>query len=98
MTANQLVSVVIIFLNAESFIEEAIESVLAQTYGRWELLIVDDGSTDGSKNIARDYAIKNSDKIIYLEHPEHQNKGMSASRNMGMLSASPSTSRMSSTT
>ena len=87
MTANQLVSVVIIFLNAENFIEEAIESVLAQTYGQWELLIVDDGSTDGSKNMARDYAIKNPDKIIYLEHPEHQNQGMSASRNLGIKHA-----------
>lgn len=44
-----LVSVVIIFFDAERFIDEAIESVFAQTYDTWELLLVDDGSTDGSR-------------------------------------------------
>ena len=39
-----LVSVIIIFLDAERFIEEAIASVIAQTYDAWELLLVDDGS------------------------------------------------------
>jgi len=47
-----LVSVVMIFLNAERFIQEAIQSVLSQNYSNWELLLVDDGSTDGSTRIA----------------------------------------------
>ena len=52
MTNQPLVSVVLIFWNAERFIAEAIESVFAQTYRAWELLLVDDGSSDGSTTIA----------------------------------------------
>jgi glycosyltransferase involved in cell wall biosynthesis len=75
---------VTIFLNAERFIEEAIESVFAQTYGDWELLLVDDGSTDGSTQIALRYAERHPRKVRYLEHPGHENRGMSASRNLGI--------------
>src|SRR5438552_178498 len=58
-----LVSVITIFLNAERFIEEAIESVLAQSYDEWELLLVDDGSADASTNIARRYARQSPQKV-----------------------------------
>lgn len=78
-----LVSAIIIFLNEELYLTEAIESVLKQTYSNWELLLVDDGSTDDSTAIARKYAEKYNN-IRYLEHPEHQNLGMSASRNLGI--------------
>jgi glycosyltransferase involved in cell wall biosynthesis len=78
------VSVIIIFFNVARFIEEAIESVLAQTYREWELLLVDDGSTDDSADIARRYVMQNLDRIYYLEHPNHENRGMSASRNLGI--------------
>lgn len=77
-------SVIIIFLNEEKCIGEAIESVLAQTSDQWELLLVDDGSTDGSSAIARAYAEKMPGRIRYLEHPGHENRGMSASRNLGI--------------
>jgi glycosyltransferase involved in cell wall biosynthesis len=79
-----LVSTIIIFLNAEEFLQEAIESVLAQTYDRWELLLVDDGSTDGGTAIARRYARQHPDRVRYLEHPGHENRGMSAARNLGI--------------
>jgi glycosyltransferase involved in cell wall biosynthesis len=82
-----LVSAITIFLNAERFLAEAIESVLAQTYGRWELLLVDDGSTDRSTEIARRYAAAHPDRIRYLEHAGHENRGMSASRNLGLRHA-----------
>src|SRR5262245_29470593 len=82
-----LVSVIIIFLNAERFIQEAIESVFAQTYKHWELLLVDDGSTDGSTEIGRQYAAHDPEKVRYLEHEAHENRGMSASRNLGIRDA-----------
>jgi glycosyltransferase involved in cell wall biosynthesis len=82
-----LVSCVINFFNAEKFFQEAIESILAQTYNNGELLLVDDGSTDGSTAIAQKYAQNYPDKIFYLEHEHHQNKGTSAARNLGMKKA-----------
>lgn len=85
--SNQLVSVIIIFLNAERFILEAIESVIAQTYPDWELWLVDDGSVDRSKEIACEYARRHPERIHYLTHPERTNRGMSASRNLGIQHA-----------
>ncbi|MCF6153866.1 MAG: glycosyltransferase family 2 protein [Candidatus Brocadia sp.] len=82
-----LVSSIIIFLNGEQFIEEAIASIFAQSYDNWELLLVDDGSTDSSTLIAQKHAQKYPKKVFYLEHEGHQNKGMSASRNLGISQA-----------
>ena len=82
--AQPLVTVVMIFLNGEAYIAEAIDSVLAQTYTNWELILVDDGSTDGGTQIARDYAGRYGDRIRYVEHESHANRGMSASRNAGV--------------
>jgi glycosyltransferase involved in cell wall biosynthesis len=79
----ELVSVVVNFLDAEPFIQEAIASVFAQTYGAWELLLVDDGSSDGSTAVARHYAEEHPARVRYLEHPGHANLGTSASRNLG---------------
>ncbi|MDP9200676.1 MAG: glycosyltransferase [Gemmatimonadota bacterium] len=81
------VSVITTFLNAERFIHDAVQSVLAQTYENWELLLVDDGSSDASTAIAKSYAERYPTKVSYLEHDEHRNKGMSASRNLGILAA-----------
>lgn len=78
------VTVVIIFLDAEPFLSEAIESVLAQTYADYELILVDDGSTDRSTEIAKGYAAGNPGRVLYAEHEGHQNRGMSASRNHGV--------------
>ena len=81
------VSAIINFLNEERFLQEAIESVFAQSFNDWELLLVDDGSTDGSTGIARRYAEKNPGKVRYLIHEGRQNRGMSASRNLGVRNA-----------
>lgn len=86
-TEPPLVSAVIIFLDEERYLAEAIASVEAQTYPRWELLLVDDGSIDGSTDIARRAAETQPDRIRYLEHPGHANRGMSASRNLGIATA-----------
>lgn len=79
-----VVSAITIFLDGARFIDAAIESVLAQTFRNWELLLVDDGSTDGATEIAKRYAAEHPDRIRYLQHPGHFNRGMSASRNVGL--------------
>ncbi len=81
---QRLVSVVVAIYNTERFLAEAIDSVLAQTYPRWELLLVDDGSTDGSTEVAKQYATRYPDRIYYLEHPGHLNQGTCTSRNLGL--------------
>src|SRR5436190_7341573 len=83
VSATVRVSIVTPFLNAERFITESIESVLAQTWHGWELLLIDDGSTDGSTAIAQRYAAAHPEKIRYLTHQERRNCGASASRNLG---------------
>jgi glycosyltransferase involved in cell wall biosynthesis len=87
MANNSLVTVIIIFLNAAEFIQEAIESVLAQSYKKWELLLVDDGSHDESTDLAIKFASQYPSQIKYLEHDGHQNLGMSAARNLGLRNA-----------
>jgi glycosyltransferase involved in cell wall biosynthesis len=83
---QDLVSVIIIFLNEERHLAEAVQSVLAQDHSHWELLLVDDGSTDRSREIARRFAQQDS-RITYLTHPGGVNRGMSASRNLGLANA-----------
>lgn len=87
MSEQSLVSIVVIFLNAERYLSEAIESIFSQTYEKWELLLVDDGSTDRSTEIARHYAKQKPDKVRYLNHPGHHNRGKGASRNLGIQHA-----------
>jgi glycosyltransferase involved in cell wall biosynthesis len=83
-TVRPLISVVCCFYNERQFLEEAIESVLSQSYDHWELILVDDGSSDESVMIAKDYAARYPDRIFYIHHSFHQNKGLSASRNAGI--------------
>jgi glycosyltransferase involved in cell wall biosynthesis len=78
------ISVITIFLNAEAFIAEAIDSVLVQSFRSFELILVDDGSSDASSAIAWGYAQNYPDRVRYIDHPEHANRGMSASRNAGI--------------
>jgi glycosyltransferase involved in cell wall biosynthesis len=81
------VSIIVIFKDAEDFLVEAVESVFAQSFGAWELLLVDDGSADSSTAVARRYAAENGGRVRYLEHRGHANVGMSASRNLGIAHA-----------
>jgi glycosyltransferase involved in cell wall biosynthesis len=84
-----VVSVVVIFLNEERFLEEAVRSIRDQTLADWELILVDDGSTDQSTSIARDLAAQD-ERICYVDHPGHENQGRSASRNLGAAHATGS--------
>lgn len=82
-----MVSAIICFYNEEKYLSESIESVVNQSYSDWELLLVDDGSRDGSTEIAIRYSRKYFGKIKYIDHTGHNNKGLSASRNLGISSA-----------
>ena len=53
-----IVSVITPFFNAGGFLEEAIQSVVAQTFPDWELLLIDDGAGDGTTDVALQYASK----------------------------------------
>lgn len=73
-------SIIVPVYNVEQYIAECIDSVLAQTYKDWELILVDDGSTDNSGNICDEYTRKDSRiKVIHKE-----NEGLSSSRNTGL--------------
>ena len=86
-TQRPLVSIIIPFWNTETFLQDAIDSVLAQTYTNWELLLVDDGSTDHSAEIALRCAEQNPQRVRRLQHDNHGNRGVSASRNLGLRHA-----------
>ncbi len=74
-------SIVMPVYNSERYLASAIEGLLAQTYGSWELIIVDDASVDDSANIAQEY--EELDSRIKLVHLV-DNKGASAARNVGL--------------
>ncbi|MBP7151780.1 MAG: glycosyltransferase [Paludibacteraceae bacterium] len=78
-----LVSVIIPVYNMEAFLAEAIDSVLASTYPNFEIVIIDDGSTDQSPVIAETYSAKDQ-RIRFYRQP---NRGVSAARNLGLEEA-----------
>jgi glycosyltransferase involved in cell wall biosynthesis len=85
--ARPLVSVIVPVWNAERFLEETIESVRSQTYSHWEVLLVDDGSTDGSAAICKRYAGMEPVRIRLLQHPGGVNRGRCPTRNLGISEA-----------
>lgn len=78
---NDLVSVITSSYNTERYIAEAVESVIAQTYGNWEMIIADDCSTDGTADIAEKYAEADS-RIKVIRLPE--NRGNANAKNTAM--------------
>ena len=81
------VSVIVAFRDANAHLDQAIASVKAQEHDRFELILVDDGSTDASTQIAREAATRDPERIRYLDHPGHANLGKSSSRNAGLRAA-----------
>lgn len=77
---SQLVSIVVPIFNTEQYLDETIQSVLAQTYSNWELILVDDGSTDKSAAICKRY-VEKDDRIQY--HFK-ENGGQASARNLGI--------------
>ena len=78
MSNNPLVSIVIPTYNREDFIEEAVDSVISQTYKNWELFIVDDGSTDNTEGVVKKYLTDSR-----VSYHKKENGGQSSGRNFG---------------
>jgi glycosyltransferase involved in cell wall biosynthesis len=77
--SNPLVSVVTPVYNGEAFLRETLESIFAQDYEPFEVIVVDDGSTDGSAAIARSYPA--------ARYIRQHNQGPAAARNAGIAAA-----------
>lgn len=77
---NPKISVIVPVYNVEKYLSRCIDSILAQTFTDFELLLIDDGSNDNSGNICDDYVKK--DNRIRVFHKE--NGGVSSARNLGL--------------
>lgn len=77
------ISIVIPVYNAEKFLKDCIDSILSQTFSNYEIILVDDGSTDSSSSICNEYKNKDS-RILYIKKT---NSGVSDSRNVGLNNA-----------
>jgi glycosyltransferase involved in cell wall biosynthesis len=83
MATHDDVSVILPVFNGERYLAEAIDSVLAQTYRPLEILVVDDGSADGTARIAQDFAQQESNVLYFRQ----SNRGIGAARNCGVAHA-----------
>lgn len=80
MVLNPLVSIIMPAYNSSLYIAESIESVINQTYKNWELLIIDDGSTDNTCNIIKEY-VSSDNRIHYFYQ---KNAKQAKARNLGL--------------
>lgn len=78
-----LVSVVMPFKDSGDFLEQAARSVLAQTWPALELILVDDGGTDGGRDVAERVRASDPERVRLVEHPGRVNRGIGASRRLG---------------
>ena len=79
-----LISCIIPVHNGERFLRETVDSILAQSHPQAEVIVVDDGSTDGTRGIVENYAATAAIPIRYLWQ---ENSGPAAARNMGIQAA-----------
>ena len=82
MNQLKLVSIIIPVYNGRKYIKEAVDSALRQTHKRKEVIVVDDGSTDGLSDLMKQYIDNKLIKYVYQE-----NRGLSAARNAGVKNA-----------
>lgn len=80
---NPKISIVVASYNYEDYIKETIKSVIAQTYPNWELIIVDDGSTDNSVEVIKEYCTNDS-RISLYQHENNANKGLKETVLLGL--------------
>ena len=81
------VSIITASYNYENYIKETIESVIAQTFQDWEMIIVDDGSTDNSVDVIKSYSEKDS-RIKLFKHENGVNRGLAETLQLGIKHAS----------
>jgi glycosyltransferase involved in cell wall biosynthesis len=79
---EELVSIIIPAFNAERFIAKALESVRAQTYRNWEIIVINDGGTDDTSRLVTEFKKKTSRNVRLVEHGKNQ--GLSAARDTGI--------------
>ena len=77
---NPSISIIVPVYNAERTLNRCVDSILSQTFQEWELLLIDDGSTDRSGELCDEYASK--DQRIKVFHKK--NGGVSSARNIGL--------------
>ena len=82
---NPLISIISPVYNCENFLDTTINSVINQTYKNWELILVNDGSTDSSAKIIQSYLEKDT-RIILISK---ENGGQASARNFGLKKANP---------
>ena len=80
---SKAVSIIVPIYNQEEFLNRCIDSVLNQTYKNIELILIDDGSTDASFEICKEYAVDNEKVKVFMK----KNGGVSSSRNLGLRKA-----------
>lgn len=80
---NKKISVIVAVYNTEKYVEKCLNALLNQTYQNLEIIVVEDGSTDNSKEVLKKYADNKKIKIIYNK----KNSGLSYSRNVGLENA-----------
>ena len=85
MSAIQLVSIIVPIYNMGAFLDKCISSIIKQTYKNYELILVNDGSTDDSESICENYL--DDARVHYYKK---QNGGLSDARNFGLSKASGS--------
>lgn len=84
MNNNPKVSIVVPCFKQAEYLPHTLDSVLAQTYGNWECVVVDDGSPDDTRQVVEKYSLNDS-RISCISQP---NKGLSAARNIGIANTS----------
>lgn len=80
MNDSILLSIIIPIYNSDKFLEECLQSVKSQTFSNYEVIMIDDGSTDSSINIAQTYSLENKNWFLF----ENSHKGVSYARNTGI--------------
>ncbi|WP_367990323.1 glycosyltransferase [Vibrio sp. NTOU-M3] len=84
MKSNPLISIILPVYNVEEYLDECLESILKQTYDNYELLAIDDGSTDNSLKLLESYDDKFSGRLRVISK---ENGGLSSARNTGLENA-----------